>query len=176
MDLTDLAKALVDGQPFSRLTSDQFCALGEIIADCALLESLVEYAIWDSIKMDAGFGACLTTHMPFSGRIQSLQSIAELACEDGKYPIYQELLDLADRIDKINRKRNEIIHNHWAPIDDSQVELETLLVKARGKLSTKQAKTDAKKLHGFRMSITQTIHDMFDVLDRLQKGETGANP
>jgi len=104
-------------------------AIGEVTANAAQTEHIVEMAIAGTVGADMEYGGALTTHMSAPLRDDVLRSIAQIRINDLDW--LDELDELLDSVHEAQKKRNKIIHNSWC-IEPESKDVFRLAISSRG--------------------------------------------
>ena len=91
-------------------------AIGKIATMWAVLEFIINEAIWALQNVDAGAGACVTAQIIGPApRMRALIALLDYRASSPKNEketrLFEEFNKLYERIDKLGRQRNQIVHH-----------------------------------------------------------------
>jgi len=160
------------------LPPDIAAAIAQVAIEWSDMESALERLIWRlaDIPYDS-FGACITTHMPMSGRAD-----AALALCKERHPTLPATADLERLIDVIRRflspLRNHVIHGRWAePLPMYGDHFAAVAAfQARGELKDKSSPYTAKDLADVAARIARATHQLRLILGQYLTAREQALP
>lgn len=89
-------------------------AIGRIVAEWALCETMISVAIWDMLGVTWEQGHILTDDMTAATRLRTFRALAADKYEDQHPVLYEETENLFKRLDACNTERNHLAHNVWS--------------------------------------------------------------
>ena len=103
-----------------RISDAHLQAIGSIVGNFAYLEAIIKLVIWMYSGLERQrTGQIFTSKLPFRALLEVLEAIIrETGATEDSIAYMKRLINRADRI---NKRRNEIIHSTWAVGDDPSV-------------------------------------------------------
>jgi hypothetical protein len=160
------------------LPDDITRAIAQVAIEWSDLESAVERIIWllAEIPRDT-FGACITTHMNITGRMEVV-----LALADHRHPGSQITSDLIKLVEVTRKKlsplRNAIIHGRWvsplAMYGDHYASVS--MFQARGELKSTSRAWTAPMLRNVFERIARATRQYRLILGRFREAAPQAKP
>ena len=93
------------------LTDDHLKALGRIVAESSLLESVIEISIWETLKLPYQVGQQLTTNPNLGQLVNTLLSIMPQVLPDKS--AQTDFGPIAQELKAVLSLRNYLIHSYW---------------------------------------------------------------
>jgi hypothetical protein len=97
----------------TELAPEFYQAIGRVATEWALLEFLIDEAIWRLAGLSQETGACITSHLQSANR--RMQALIALVRLRGGLPSHITSLNkTSSRMDELARMRNRFIHDTWS--------------------------------------------------------------
>jgi hypothetical protein len=91
---------------------EHYAAIGKVASNWAVLERLIDSAIWGLSGADDEEGACLTAQLPSIGRrLDTFNSLIRL--RKGSAELMSQINIFTRKANEAARRRNRIVHDPW---------------------------------------------------------------
>jgi hypothetical protein len=90
---------------------------GKIASGWAEVESLVEAAVWEALRLEKPLGRMVTRHINFTAQLDILSDLLREQYPEAYASTEAEWNELIKKVHKLRRDRNAIVHGNWGGMD-----------------------------------------------------------